>query len=291
MSRFRMAGFLARLAVALAFLAPVAAGAAITCSIAVTSVSTSFNNALGTNSLTSGAYTISCTRLSNDPNSLTYTLGANNGLHAAGQQNRAQNAGGTNLNYELYRIPTIANGNRWQDNNAALRFGPSTITFAGASTSTQTIGTFYLNVPTAQNPAAGTYTDTVTANLRDSTGVTILNSTTFNVTIDEQAACQITSPPGNLNFTYTSFQNSAATASSTFAVRCTNGHAYSMGFDASSASLLGLTYTLGLSQTTANGTGNSQTFTINGNIASGQAGTCATATCSGTQTRTLIVTY
>jgi len=290
MSRFRIAGFLARLAVALACLAPVAAGAAITCSISVTSVSTSFNNALGTNSLTSGAYTISCTRLSSDPNSLAYTLGANNGLHPSGQQNRAQNAGGTNLNYELYRIPTIANGNRWQDNSAALRFA-GTITFAGASLSTQTIGTFYLNVPTGQNPAAGTYTDVVTANLRDSTGVTILNSTTFNVSIDEQAACQITSAPGNLSFTYTSFQGTAATASSTFAVRCTNGHAYSMGFDAASSSLLGLTYTLGLSQTTATGTGNSQTFTINGNIASGQAGTCATATCSGTQTRTLIVTY
>jgi hypothetical protein len=34
-----------------------------------------------------------------------------------------------------------------------------------------------------------------------------------------------------------------------------------------------------------------QTFSINGNIAGGQAGTCATGTCSGSATRTLTITY
>jgi hypothetical protein len=34
-----------------------------------------------------------------------------------------------------------------------------------------------------------------------------------------------------------------------------------------------------------------QTFSINGSIAAGQAGTCATGSCSGSDTRTLTITY
>jgi hypothetical protein len=64
-----------------------------------------------------------------------------------------------------------------------------------------------------------------------------------------------------------------------------------MALDATSSTLLGLNYTLSLSQTNATGTGLSQTFTINGSIAGGQSGTCATASCSGTETRTLTITY
>jgi len=41
----------------------------------------------------------------------------------------------------------------------------------------------------------------------------------------------------------------------------------------------------------ATGNGLTQNYTINGSIAGGQAGTCATATCSGSQTRTLTITY
>jgi hypothetical protein len=34
-----------------------------------------------------------------------------------------------------------------------------------------------------------------------------------------------------------------------------------------------------------------QTYSINGSMAAGQAGKCATATCSGSQARTLTVSY
>jgi spore coat protein U-like protein len=288
MSKSRKTGLLARLAAGLLCLVPVAAGAAVTCSVSVTSITTSFSNALGLAGITSGAYTISCTRLSTDPNTFSWQLAANNGLQPTGSQNRGA-FGGNRINYDVYRSTTITNGNRWQ-NTAATRFN-GTLTFIGSSLTETTIGTFYLNVPTGQNPAAGTYTDTVTATLLDSTGTITLSTTTFGVSILNQAACEITVPPGNLNFTYTSFQVAAAAASTTYAVRCTNLHAYSMALDATSSTLLGLTYTLGLSASNATGNGASQTFTINGSIAGGQAGTCSTASCSGTQTRTLTITY
>lgn len=62
----------------------------------------------------------------------------------------------------------------------------------------------------------------------------------------------------------------AVNASTTFAVTCT---------------------TVALGATNANGSGVAQTYTINGAIPAGQAGTCTGATCSGSQTRTLTITY
>ena len=58
-----------------------------------------------------------------------------------------------------------------------------------------------------------------------------------------------------------------------------------------SGSLLGLTYNLALSSAASVGTGLTQNFTINGTIAGGQAGTCASASCSGSQTRTLLLSW
>jgi spore coat protein U-like protein len=287
MSKFQV--LVAKLAAGLLCLAPVAAGAAINCSItSVSSITEAYSNAFGVDSVTTGAYTIFCTRLSTDANTFAWQLGADNGQNAAGAQNRAAN-GGNRINYETYRINGggFPNGNRWQD-AAATRF-TGTINF-GSSLNASTTGTFYLRTATGQNPAAGVYTDLVTVTLRNSAGTSI-GTTTFNVAITVAAACQITAPPGNLNFTYTSLQAAAASASTTFALRCTNGHAYSMALDSTSNSLLGLTYTLGLSSSNATGNGASQTFTINGSIAASQAGTCSTGTCTGTQTRTLTVTY
>jgi spore coat protein U-like protein len=286
MSQFRI---LAKVVAVLVCLAPIAAGAAITCSItSVSSIAAGYNNTFGVDSVTTGAFTISCTRLSTDANTFAWQLGADNGLQPAGAQNRAA-GGGNRINYETYRIDGggFPNGNRWQD-AAATRF-TGTISF-GSSLSASTTGTFYLRIATGQNPAAGTYTDTVTVTLRNSGG-TALGTSSFTVAITVVAACQITSPPGDLTFTYTAGQIAPATASSTFAVRCTNGHAYTMAIDSTSNTLLGLNYTLALSQASASGNGASQTFTINGNIASKQYGTCSTATCSGTQTRTLTITY
>jgi hypothetical protein len=55
---------------------------------------------------------------------------------------------------------------------------------------------------------------------------------------------------------------------------------------------LGLTYNLAIAPSSSGtGTGVTQTYTINGTIAAAQSGTCATAVCTGSQTRTLTLSW
>jgi spore coat protein U-like protein len=262
--------------------------AAITCSVMVTSITTVYDPTVATDNISTGSYTVSCTRLAGDASSFNWSLGADNGAHASGAQNRVQ-LGTRTYNYEIYRLTPYTNANRWQD-AAATRFS-GTINFGGALIASAS-GSFDLRVPGLQTVrTAGTYTDTVGVTLRNSTTLATLSTSSFNVSVITTDACQINVPPGNINFTYTSFQAAVATANTSFGVRCTDALPYTMALDAAPGPLLGLTYNLALSQTNATGNGVTQTYSINGSIAAGQAGTCATGTCSGSQTRTLTVTY
>lgn len=119
----------------------------------------------------------------------------------------------------------------------------------------------------------------------------------FDVTINLTSACTIVSAP-TAAFTYTSFQGTAATFSSSFNVKCTNTLPItSIALDSTSLTdaATNLAYTLALSGAPTVGTGINQSVSINGSMASGQAGTCATATCtnaaSANKTRTITITY
>jgi Spore Coat Protein U domain len=120
-------------------------------------------------------------------------------------------------------------------------------------------------------------------------------SSGFNVTVQLTAACEITSAPTDVAFTYTSFQAAAATATpGAFSVRCTNSLPYSLALDASAGTVIGLAYTLGLSLSSNVGNGAAQAYTISGGMVANQSGTCATTppgTCSGSDPRTLTITY
>jgi spore coat protein U-like protein len=278
----------ARLAALLVAFAAVPAFAAITCSVMVTSITTVYDPTVATENISTGSYTISCTRLASDASTLNWSLGADNGNHASGAQNRVQ-LGTRTYNYEIYRLTPYINANRWQD-ATATRFS-GTINFGGALIASAS-GSFDLRVPGNQTVRpAGTYSDTVDVTLRNSTTLATLSTSSFNVSVITTDACQINVPPGAINFTYASFQAAVANASTSFGVRCTDALPYTMALDAFPGPLLGLTYSLVLSQTNATGNGVTQTYSINGSIAAGQAGTCATGTCSGSQTRTLTVTY
>jgi hypothetical protein len=132
----------------------------------------------------------------------------------------------------------------------------------------------------------------------------------FNVNMTLTPKCEIfngsgaTGTIGNLGLTYTSFQSSASTGSTSFSVRCTNTHGYSLSLDSASITdgATGLAYTLNLSSSsthsaTSNASltglsgngGTGQTYYVHGNIASGQDGT-ATAGTANNQ-RTLTITY
>ena len=70
-----------------------------------------------------------------------------------------------------------------------------------------------------------------------------------------------------------------------------------MSLNANSGVVSGLNYTLQINGQTPPvnnrnpGPGLAQTHTINGSMPAGQAGTCSTGTCTGTQAHTLTITY
>jgi spore coat protein U-like protein len=259
--------------------------ATITCNVTATSISTVYSPTVATDNVSTGSYTISCTRLATDANSLAWSLAANNGQQAGGGNNRVQSAAGNRYAYDLYTDSSHAN--KWQN---ATRF-TGTLSF-GASLSASVTGSFDLVVFGSQTvQPASTYNDTVTVTLRNTANNNTLDTSPFTVTVITTNSCQIYTPPGNINLAYTSFQASAATANTSFGVRCTTALPYTMALDATSGTIVGLNYTLALSQTSATGNGVTQNHSVNGSIASGQAGTCPTASCSGSQTRTLTVTY
>ncbi len=124
----------------------------------------------------------------------------------------------------------------------------------------------------------------------------------FNVRVNLTPVCQLTTNTNgtstgttDLIFNYTSF-GAAQNPSSTFLVKCTTGLAYTLALDGTgfggSTTALGLAYTLALAAPASAGTGANQTYTINGSMAAGQAGTCAAAAgCNNTTARTITLTY
>lgn len=273
-----------RLAALLLAFAAAPSFAAITCNVTLTSISTVYSPTVATDNTSTGSYTISCTRLASDANSLAWSLAANNGLQPGGGNNRV-NLAGNRYSYDTYIDPSHTT--KWQ---GGTRF-TGTLNF-GASLSASVSGSFDVVVYGSQTvQPAGTYTDTVTATLRNTANNATLDTTPFTVSVITTNSCQLYTPPGDISLSYTSFQVSAAAANTSFGVRCTTALPYTMALDATSGTIVGLTYTLALSQTSATGNGVIQNYSVNGSIAGGQAGTCATASCSGSQTRTLTVTY
>ena len=269
-------------------LAAAPALAAYSCTVTVTAVTVVYDPTSVVQNVTTGSYTINCTRALTDNSNLAWTLAVNNGTNAGGGFNRVEQPPSRRYNYETYRFAPYTAANLWGA-AAAVRFS-GTLAFGG-STFASVTGPFDIVMPALQTvQPAGTYTDTLTATLRR--GGTTMDTTAFGITVRTNNTCQLSVPPGNVNFTYSSFQGSAATASTTYGVRCTTSLPYTMALDATSGTLLGLNYTLGISPSTSGtGTGATQTYTINGSIAAGQSGICATASCNASQTRTLTLSW
>lgn len=265
------------------------AQAVISCTATASTVqATYFANDPSPNDAT-WSVTTNCIRSSSDPTSTTYRLRVNNGLYAAGGSNQASDGGTGRIKYDFYR--TAPGTDEWA--NGGTTDFEGTISFGTALSASLTLP-FYSRIPAQQNVAAAIFTDTVGLNLRyhDGSGH-VLTDSTIGVSINNTSLCLLTSPPTQLTFNYTSFQTTAATASSPYTVRCTLNETYTMTLDAGGGTLLNLDYTLTLSNPGGRtGTGMPENFTIDGSIAAGQAGTCATGVCtSAPQTRTLTITY
>lgn len=129
------------------------------------------------------------------------------------------------------------------------------------------------------------------------------DSASVTVTINLTSKC-VFGAVAPVVFAYTSFQAAPATATGgTFNMKCTDTMPYKIGFTnaavpattetVTDSASTGLIYTLGLLSSTGTGTGSGvdQAYTVSGTMALGQAGTCLTASCTGTNTRTLYVSY
>jgi spore coat protein U-like protein len=269
------------LALTAGVLAAGASQAAITCSVSSAGFSSGYSPAAPAQDVTQTFFTVTCTRgAAADPASVSYNVFANNGSYASGNQNRAAR-GTARINYDLYRDAGCATP--WQGFTAIA----GTINFPGTGTVSQQ-GNYWGCIPAGQGVAAGTYTDTVTLSLLYS-GFTLATGTA-PVSILTPATCTISTPPGNIVFDYTAF-GGAISPGTTFRVTCTNSLPYTMALDATTGTVVGLNYSLALSAAASTGTGAPQLHSITGNMAAGQAGTCGTGTCTGSQARAITITY
>ena len=134
-------------------------------------------------------------------------------------------------------------------------------------------------------------------------------SGTFNVNITLTSNCTLSAITA-VDFTYTSFQGGAATATGGgYTVSCTNTLPYTFGLQTGSGAAsppgaatitvtdnaVNLQYTLGTNAAGGTGNGAAQAHSVTGTMASGQSGTCATASCTNAaatnKTQTLIVNF
>ncbi len=266
-----------------ALLLPALSEAAYTCTVSSGGFVTAYSPSAPTTTIVQTSFTIICARSLSDASTMNFAVAADNGTHSLGANNRAA-FGASFIRYDVYKDGACAT--QWKGSNTFT----GTLNFGGSLSASTTV-TYWGCMGAAQaGLAAGTYTDTVTMTL--SYGPTPQSTATgaFAVAIATPATCSLTAAPGNVVFTYASF-GSAAVASTTYGVTCTNYFPYTMALDATSGTLLGVNYTLALSASSATGSGAQQTYTISGDIAAGQSGTCATGTCSATQARTLTITY
>ena len=186
-------------------------------------------------------------------------------------------SGANSIIFTLSKSAACAAGNLW-----ALA---TPFSFSFSSTGTQT-APFYICIASGQNVAAGSYTNTVTIN--PTTGI----ASSIIITILAPANCTFASFPGITLAYGNAFRGTAATATTSAPVTCTNTLPYTMAVSPISGVSAGINYSLALSPATGTGTGASQGITITATAPAGQAGTCATGTCTGVaQAHTLTVTY
>jgi spore coat protein U-like protein len=281
-----MTAFLKRWLVFLAlFAAAGAAHAVYSCTVTSSGWNRAYDPALATTSTQQSSVTLSCSRASSDSNSMPYMISADNGLSNNGINNRGA-LNGQFIRYDNYQDSSCVT--QWRGNSANSSFNGNLL--FGTNLNASVTHAYWGCIIAGQSLPAGIYTDLITMTVKYGPNPQLTASNTFNVNISTPWTCSIPTPPGPVAFTYVSY-GAAATASTSFTVNCTTYLPYTLALDRTSGTLVGLDYTLTLGTTSATGTGVPQTIQINGNMVSGQAGTCANASCSGSTTHTLILTY
>ncbi|MBC7547081.1 MAG: spore coat protein U domain-containing protein [Polaromonas sp.] len=271
---------------------------AVTCTIAVTSLTTIAFDPTTALQLT-GTVSGSCTPTTpQEASSALPTIYI--GINAGGRTPRSMiRSGGVDL--VTYQINKSAGAGIWNEAT-----GTTVLTTDGGLLFTMAAGTkntaqpysrtFYLNIPAQPTDPVGTYNDaTITATIRQTSAAgTSLGTTTFGLTATIAPFCSFSTSPSTLNLNYTSFTTTAATGTSAFSLNCTSGTSYSQAVSPATGTALGVSYSLALSATTGlTGNAAAQNYTVTGTAAAGQSGTCATsgALCSANNPHTITVTF
>jgi hypothetical protein len=288
------------LAASFLLLCSTVAQAAISCNVTGRNLGELYDAGLNNNAVQSNL-AISCTRTASDPSTVFYSIRADFGTNSPGGVLRRVTGPSPQTPLHLGGGGSCTNTTNW-----GLTTSPGLLTgslaFAGAAlTANATVG-YCMEVrgtpggnPAA--PTAGVYIDAVTLTQdMSTTAITgpynVTAPTTqlsFNVAVGSH--CVVRKPGDDVNLNYTAF-GAAQAGSSVFQVLCTTALPYTATVSAATGTIAGINYTVvrqGLLNRT--GSGNNQSITINVNAIAGQAGTCASAVCSGTQAHTLLLTY
>jgi spore coat protein U-like protein len=243
-----------------------------------------------------GALDVTCTRdPNNDDRKPTIWIGL---TQTTTGRTATLDTGGSTVGYEIFHGSYTAG--TWT-NTGGVAPGSNTsgavserLDFGNRGSSLTESYTFYLRVPLLQIKPAGVYLDTVPLTLRlDNAGGPILATATLPVYISIPRSCRFSTPPSGINVNYPAFSTSAVTGTSNFALTCTQGTTYTIALDRTSSVVptVELRYGLTLSATSATGIAVAQPYAVNISVDPGQAGRCSGGTCTGTDTRTLTVTY
>ena len=286
---------LVRLLLALsALLAGLPASAALSCSITVSEVNVIyqyFPTVTG-----QGTLGIACTRNPlQDARRPFIWIGMD---QTTAGRTATQEAGTSTLNYEIYHGSTTSG--TWTSTGGV----GSTSTTDGAVQEQLDFGltgssvtasyAFYYSIPWLQFKPAGVYVDTVpiTMRLGNATG-SVITTASLDVHISIPRSCRFSTPPSPIDVNYPAFSATAVTATSNFAITCTLGTTYTIALDQvrSVVPTVNLAYGLNLVTTSGAGTAVAQPYTVDISVDAGQAGSCGAATCTGSDVRTLTVTY
>jgi hypothetical protein len=279
--------------------------AAISCNVTGRNLGELYDASLNNNAVQS-TLAISCSRTSSDPSTVFYSIKADFGTNSPGGVLRRV-TGPSPQTPLLWILRHLGSGGGCTNTtNWGLTTSPGlltgSLTFVGAAlTANATVG-YCMEVRgtaggNAAAPTAGVYIDTVTITPEMSTtaitgpyNVTApIAQLSFNVAVGSH--CVVRKPGNDVNLNYTAF-GTAQSGSSVFQVLCTTALPFTATVSAANGTIAGINYTVvrqgALNRT---GAGVPRDITVDVNAVAGQAGTCASAVCSGTQAHTLLLTY
>jgi spore coat protein U-like protein len=201
------------LAAVLLVVTSVSAQAFRTCSLSASNIA--FGAFSGSTLTTVGSITIVCLGTGNANYTLTLSTGSS-GTYLSRQMTNGPNI----LSYNLYKDPAFTqvfgDGTGGSTSISGLASGPDTALVA-----------VYGRLPAQTIPAAGAYSDTITATLRCFDLSCSTATTSFLVTANVQASCTISAT----NLVFGDYTQAPLDGQSQISLTCTNGAPWSVGLD------------------------------------------------------------